>query len=82
MTEKEVLEIIEKAAREGSTELRLSYKGLKSLPGKIGELTNLKKLYLEANQLTSVPAELGQLEKLEHLDLQNNQLTSILTRIN
>ncbi|MHC4474627.1 MAG: leucine-rich repeat domain-containing protein [Planctomycetota bacterium] len=77
MTEKEVLEIIEKAAREHSTVLDLSEKGVKSLPGKIGGLTNLEKLYLSNNQLTSVPGELGQLENLRELYLFSNRLTSV-----
>ena len=77
MTEKEVLEIIEEAARDGRTGLDLSDNGLKSLPGEIGRLTKLTKLSLYDNQLTSVPAELGNLTNLTRLDLGSNQLTSV-----
>jgi len=38
MTEKEVLEIIEEAARDGRTSVDLSEKGIGSLPGEIGKL--------------------------------------------
>jgi GTPase SAR1 family protein len=77
MEEKELLKIIERAARDGRTKLDLSNKGMKSLPAEIGRLTNLKRLYLNRNQLTSVPKELGQLRNLTILDLYNNQLTSV-----
>jgi hypothetical protein len=40
MDEKEVLEIIEEAARDGRRELDLSNKGIKSLPAEIGKLKN------------------------------------------
>jgi Leucine-rich repeat (LRR) protein/GTPase SAR1 family protein len=77
MTEKEVLEIIEKAARDGWTDLDLSEKWIRSLPAEIGKLTNLTGLNLYRNQLTSVPAELWRLTNLTVLDLGGNQLTSI-----
>jgi hypothetical protein len=57
MTEKEVLEQIEQAARDGGAELDLSNQGIKTLPAEIGKLTNL-------NELTS-----GQLETLKQIYL-------------
>ena len=77
MDKNELLKIIEKAAREKSTELNLSGEGITSLPPEIGKLTNLTELYLDNNQLTSIPAELGKLTNLTYLSLYNNQLTSI-----
>jgi Leucine-rich repeat (LRR) protein len=64
MEEKELLEIIEEAKRDGRTELDLYGRGIKSLRAEIGRLTNLRKLRLNENQLTSVPKELGQLKNL------------------
>jgi internalin A len=77
MEEKELLEIIEKAAKDGRKELDLSNKGIKSLPAEIGQLKNLRELYLFDNQLTSVPNELWQLIKLTVISLCRNQLTSV-----
>ena len=77
MEEKELLEIIGKAARDGRTELDLLGEGIKSLPAEIGQLTNLTVLYLSRNKLTSVPKELGQLTNLTGLYLDENQLTSV-----
>ena len=77
MDEKELLDRIERAARKKEKLLDLSFKGLTSLPPKIGQLTYLKKLYLHGNQLTSVPAELARLTNLTALFLQYNKLTSV-----
>jgi Leucine-rich repeat (LRR) protein len=51
------------------------------LPPEIGQLTNLRVLYLWQNQLTSLPAEIGQLSQLEGLGVSNNQLTSLPAEI-
>jgi Leucine-rich repeat (LRR) protein len=42
-------------------ELDLSGSGITYLPGELGLLTNLQRLYLDTNQLTQIPVELGQL---------------------
>ena len=81
MTKKELLEIIEKAAREGKTELELSDRGIKELPAEIGQLTNLTELDLSLNQLSSLPAEIGQLMNLTKLYLTSNQLSSLPAEI-
>jgi Leucine-rich repeat (LRR) protein len=77
MDEKELLRIIEEAVRDGRTELKLYYKGIVSLPEEIGNLTNLKELFLSGNQLTSVPKELSRLTNLTELDLGGNQLKNV-----
>ncbi len=47
---------------------------LKEIPSRIGQLTNLRKLYLDNNQLKELPPEIGQLTNLQHLNLDNKQL--------
>ena len=46
MDEKELLQIIDEAAREGATELNLSRSQVTALPPEIGKLTNLEILNL------------------------------------
>ncbi|MDZ7952623.1 COR domain-containing protein [Nostoc sp. DedQUE09] len=77
MTNEELLQIIEQAARDKVTELDLSGKGLTTLPEEIGQLTNLRSLDLGWNQLSSLPAEIGQLTNLQMLNLPSNQLSSL-----
>ncbi len=44
-----------------------------SIPSELGDMTNLKELYLDGNLLNgSIPAELGNLENLETLSLVHN----------
>ncbi|MGK7942176.1 MAG: COR domain-containing protein, partial [Crocosphaera sp.] len=77
MTNEELLQVIEEAAKEKRESLNLSFKGLTSLPPEIGKLTNLTSLDLLSNQLTNLPAEIGQLTNLTSLNLSNNQLTNL-----
>ena len=77
MTEKEVRQRIEQAAREGPTGLRLSDEGLTALPPEIGQLSQLRKLDLGNNQLSALPPEIGQLTQLQELHLFSNQLTAL-----
>ena len=81
MDQKELLEIIEKAAREGYTILGLQYMNITSLPAEIGQLTNLIALNLNGNQLGTIPAEIGQLTNLIELKLSNVQLSSLPVEI-
>lgn len=50
---------------------------LKEIPKEIGNLTNLKELFLGGNNLRGIPKEIGNLKKLEKLGLEHNNLTSI-----
>ena len=68
---------IQEAIETGSTRLNLSELELTTVPESIGQLTNLRALYLNGNQLISVPQELGQLANLTMLSLSQNQLTSV-----
>ena len=62
MTHEELLQVIEKAAREGRTKLDLSGNQLGSLPPQIAQLTNLTRLNLRGNPLP-IPPEI--LEKID-----------------
>ncbi|MCK6628610.1 MAG: leucine-rich repeat domain-containing protein [Anaerolineae bacterium] len=55
MTDEELLQLIEQAARDKVTLLNLSSKGLTKLPPEIGQLTDLRVLDLSRNQLTMLP---------------------------
>jgi len=50
---------------------------LTQLPDNIGQLANLKQLYLEWNNLTSFPSSFSQLSNLENLAVSNNWLTAL-----
>jgi len=61
-------------------EKRVSYLGLSSmvlecLSGEIGNLVELRRLYLGGNSLSVLPVEVGNLVKLECLDLHDNELS-------
>ncbi len=91
MTEEELLQLIEQAAREEWRELDLSGEGLRVLPPEIGKLTRLKKLILGkyrydedghivgfiGNNLRDLPKEIGLLNQLEELLIIDNQLSSL-----
>lgn len=72
---------IQQAAQNGVEELNLSNRGLTSLPPEFGQLTQLKKLWLNDNQLEELPPQLGQLTNLTELNLGHNQLTAVPSRI-
>ena len=57
--------------------LKLSNEKLKAILPCIGELINLKNLYLGDNQLTELPEAIGKLINLNYLDLGKNQLAEL-----
>ncbi|RAP29493.1 hypothetical protein DID76_04065 [Candidatus Marinamargulisbacteria bacterium SCGC AG-414-C22] len=67
---------LEEKENETATKLWLEGLELETLPAEIGNLTNLKDLYVNDNQLKSVEG-VGKLTNLGYLNLINNQLTSI-----
>jgi internalin A len=77
MTHDELLQIIEKAAADGATELDLSGNDLTELPPEIGQLQNLSTLTLSDNRLSSLPPEIVHLHHLSALYLRSNQLSSL-----
>ena len=77
MDEKELLKIIEEAARDGRTYLDLSEEGIKTLPPEIGNLKKLTTLYLFKNYLRSLPPEIGNLRNLTSLHLYQNDVSSL-----
>ncbi len=77
MSRKELLKIIEKAAREGWEVLNLSFESTSNLPDEIGQLTNLQTLYLSKSLLMTLPRTIGQLANLQKLYLRENRLTSL-----
>ena len=81
MNQKELLKVINEAARTGQTELNLNGDQLTSLPAEIGQLKNLTELNLLNNNLTSLPAEIGQLKNLRVLDLGFNYQISLPAEI-
>jgi len=87
MTREELLQLIDKAADEGSTELDLAGLGLEELPPEIGKCTQLETLVLGkwdyekrkwiGNKLTQFPDVVLQLTNLKILNLSNNQITLV-----
>ena len=60
---------IEGVNKNRASELDLSFKNLTELPESIGQLTQLRVLYLFGNQLTRLPESIGQLTQLQVLRL-------------
>jgi len=81
MTEKELLEIIDQAAKEKWRVLNLSSRGLAKLPSEIGNVKNLTVLRVDGNVLSSLPSGIGRLKNMEVLNLGFNQLSSLVSMI-
>jgi len=81
MTNEELLEVIQEAAKQGAKQLDLSRQELACLPPEIGQLKKLVKLNLSSNQLMDLPKELGRLSNLQELNLNHNYLKSLPVQI-
>ena len=68
---------IQEALDTNATTLNLSDMYLSILPDSIGNLTNLRGLYVYENQLTILPDWIGSLSNLKELNVTRNQLTSL-----
>ena len=77
MTNEELLQVIERAAREKATKLDISSEKIRKLPPEIGKLTNLTELDISRNKLTVLPPEMGQLSELKKLKVRENKLSSL-----
>lgn len=77
MSKKELQERISKAQKDRVATLNLTAKNIKDLPASIGQLTELKELYLDLNQLTTLPPEIGQLKNLMTLSVEENRLKNL-----
>jgi len=77
----ELLQLIEKAAKEGTTSLDFSNQGLTELPPELGQLTHLEGLDLSDNQLVGLPSQIGQLSNLTKLDISYNFWVTFLVVI-
>jgi len=87
MTREELLQLIDKAASQGSKVLDLAGLGLEELPPEIGKCTQLEKLVLGkwdkekgryvGNKLTEFPDVVVQLTNLKRLSIAHNQITKI-----
>ena len=68
---------IEEARRAGATILDLSNENLTMLPESIGQLTQLRHLFISKNKLTTLPETIGGLMQLQTLHIFDNQLTTL-----
>lgn len=81
MTNEEVLQIIEQAAKDKSIDLDLGGLDLTEIPPEIGKLTSLVQLNLRENKLKELPPEIGNLTRLKKLYLSDNKLTELPAEI-
>ncbi|MEQ9001383.1 MAG: COR domain-containing protein [Coleofasciculus sp. B1-GNL1-01] len=81
MTENELLQLIEQAAREEWTELDLSDNNIQELPAEIGQLTALQSFDLSDNNIQKLPPQIGQLTALQSLQLWDNKIQKLPAEI-
>jgi hypothetical protein len=75
------LQEIEEARISRATSLELYILGLTELPPEIGELSQLRVLYVFDTNIQTLPPEIGNLEHLEMLWLYQNQIISLPAEI-
>lgn len=68
---------IENALKIRPAKLDLSDLGIAELPDSIGQLTQLRELYLGGNQLKTLPDSVSKLTQLEILQLDRNRFTAL-----
>src|SRR3990167_7117656 len=81
MTTAITIELYNKVYDKDIQILNLSYNQINNVCSEIGQLLNLRELYLDRNQITNVCPEIGQLRHLLILSLSNNQITNICPEI-
>jgi Leucine-rich repeat (LRR) protein len=69
VTERELLDLIARARDEEWKELNLSYKRISVIPDSIGQLSNLRILYLRNNKIEVIPESLIKVEKITQLKI-------------
>ena len=74
MTNKELLRLIRKTAKDREPKLDLAGQDISSLPPEINQLKHLTWLDLSGNNLRSLPSEIGELSKLIWLYVGDNKL--------
>jgi len=72
-----VNQLIDEVSLSGETALFLNYLGIKRLPEKLFELTQLTDLNLSGNELEILPDDISRLTNLRVLDLAGNLLTQL-----
>ena len=66
-----------RALADSCTELALEKNRLVSLPGWIGDFTNLVELYIRENRISALPDTIGSCTELDSIYCENNKLDSL-----
>jgi Leucine-rich repeat (LRR) protein len=77
MSQQRALELIRQAKQTNARRLNLSDLKLSELPPEIGDLAELRVLWVANNRLESLPPEIGKLTRLLSLRAENNRLKSL-----
>ena len=81
MTTAITIELYNKVYDKDIQILNLSYNQINNVCSEIGQLLNLRELYLDRNQITNVCPEIGKLLNLRVLYLYNNQINNVCPEI-
>jgi hypothetical protein len=77
MNQKEFIDTIQRAVKEGSKKLELQNQRITSIPNEIGELTKLEELHLLGNAIVEIPTAIGELVNLRVLSLARNSIKEL-----